>query len=80
VLVQFGKAIDLNTFDQNRLFVGLKIPIKPDLSFDVGYMNILQQKPSGQYDLSNIFRLFFYYTPDFRKKEKGLPVYIDGGE
>jgi len=80
VLVQFGKAIDLNTFDQNRLFVGLKVPIKHDLSFDIGYMNILQQKPSGQYDLSNVFRLFFYYTPDFRKKEKEPSISIDGGE
>lgn len=81
VMVQFGKEVGLNTFDQNRLFIGLKIPIKSDLSFDIGYMNILQQKPSGyQYDLSNVFRLFFYYSPDFRKKEKETQVNIDGGE
>jgi hypothetical protein len=81
VLVQFGKEVGLNTFDQNRLFVGLKVPIKSDLSFDIGYMNILQQKSSGyQYDLSNVFRLFFYYTPDFRKKDKELQHYHDGGE
>jgi len=80
VLVQFGEGVGLNTFDQNRLFLGLKIPIKSDLSFDIGYMNILQQKSSGyQYDLSNVFRLFFYYTPDFRKN-KVSTINIDGGE
>ena len=81
MLVQFGKDVGLNTFDQNRLFLGLKVPINSTLCFDIGYMNILQQKSSGyQYDLSNVFRLFFYYTPDFRNKEKEIPEYLDGAE
>ncbi len=81
VLVQFGKDVGLNTFDQNRLFTGLKIYIKSDLTFDIGYMNILQQKSSGyEFDLSNVFRLFFYYTPDFRKKDEDPQIYIDGAE
>ena len=66
LLAQFGNNIAYNSFDQNRLFLGLKMPLSQKLSFDIGYMNILQQKPSGyQYDLSNVFRLFFYYTMDF---------------
>jgi len=70
MLVQFGKEIIMNAFDQNRLFAGIKVPVRPNLSFDLGYMNILQQKSSGyQYDSTDFFRLFFYYTPDFRKKE-----------
>jgi hypothetical protein len=68
VCVQFGESVVYNTFDQNRLFIGLKEPLSKELSFDVGYMNILQQKSIGnQYSLSHVFRLFFYYTVDFRK-------------
>ena len=81
VMVQFGKNIALNTFDQNRFFLGLKMTIKPDLTFDIGYMNILQQKSSGyQYDLSNVFRLFFYYSPDYRKNGENTHPHMDGGE
>lgn len=61
--VQAGKEVVFNTFDQNRLFLGLKQPLSRSLSFDIGYMQIKQQKASGyQYDRSHIFRLFFYYT------------------
>ena len=68
VLVQFGKAIVNNTFDQNRFFLGLKIPLNDKLSCDVGYMNVLQQSLTGyQYDLSHIFRLFFYFNLNMAK-------------
>jgi Protein of unknown function (DUF2490) len=67
--VQFGKEIVYNTFDQNRIFIGVKQKVTKDLSFDLGYMCLKQQKASGyQYDLNNTFRWFFYYTPDFRKQ------------
>jgi Protein of unknown function (DUF2490) len=66
--VQFGKEVLYNTFDQNRIFVGIKQPVCKALSFDLGYMLLFQQKASGyQYDKNNTFRWFFYYTPDLRK-------------
>lgn len=59
----------MNAFDQNRLFARIKVPVRHNLSFDLGYMNIRQQKSTGyQYDSTDFFRLFFYYAPDFRKK------------
>jgi hypothetical protein len=68
ILVQFGQDIIYNTFDQNRFFIGLKLPLAHNLSCDIGYMNILQQRATGyQYDMSDVFRLFLYYSPDFRK-------------
>ena len=68
--IQFGKEIIYNTFDQNRMFIGIKQPVCKDLSFDLGYMILFQQKASGyQYDKNNTFRWFFYYTPDFRRKK-----------
>ncbi len=61
LLIQFGKDIVYNTFDQNRLFVGIKQSINPKLSFDFGYMNVYQQKATGyQYDMNHTLRLFFY--------------------
>jgi hypothetical protein len=63
VLIHFGKEIRYNTFDQNRIFIGIKQSINPNLSFDFGYMNVYQQKYSGyQYDTNHTIRLFFYYN------------------
>ena len=67
--IQFGKEVMYNTFDQNRFFTGIKQKINKQLSFDIGYMQVLQQKYNGyQYDLNNTFRLFFYYSPWLKKK------------
>lgn len=63
LLVQFGKDVVFNTFDQNRIFIGIKQKINNSLSFDTGYMSVFQQKSNGiNYIQSNTFRLFFYYT------------------
>ena len=63
ILVHFGKEVVYNTFDQNRIFIGIKQIINPKLSFDFGYMNVYQQKYSGyQYDSNHTLRLFFYYN------------------
>jgi hypothetical protein len=68
VLLQFGRDVVMNTFDQNRLFTGVKQRLSRSWSFDVGYMMVYQQKSSGyQYDLNHTLRLFFYFTPDLRK-------------
>ncbi len=75
VLVQFGKEIILNTFDQNRLFIGAKVPLNERLSCDFGYMNIIQQKATGyQYDVSNVFRLFFYYNIDLAQPKHAIQL------
>jgi hypothetical protein len=67
--IQFGKEVVYNTFEQNRVFFGIRQNITKTLSYDMGYMQVLQQKASGyQYDKNNTFRLFFYYMPDLRKK------------
>jgi len=68
VCLQFGKNIGYNTFDQNRLFFGIKQFITPALNCDMGYMAVFQQKDNGYtYNLNRTFRLFFYYTPKLYK-------------
>jgi len=71
LMAQFSTSIAYNTFDQNRIFVGIRVPISKDLSFDTGFMNILQQRASGNvYDLSNVFRLFVYWNVDYYTNKK----------
>jgi len=68
--IQFGKEVVYNTFEQNRVFLGIKQKLTRDLSFDLGYMLVTQQKASGYvYDENHTFRWFFYYQPDLRKKK-----------
>jgi len=68
LMVQFGRQVVYNTFDQNRLFIGIRQDIRTDLSFDLGYMLIFQQKPVPLlYERHDVLRLFFYWSPDLRK-------------
>ena len=80
VHMHFGKEIIYNTFDQNRIFAGLKVPISKNLKFDIGYMLVYQQRYAGnEYDMNHTFRWFFYYAPDFRGN-KGSPHYALPGD
>jgi len=66
--LQAGKEIVYNTFEQNRFFIGIREQLRPDLSFDMGYMRVYQQKRSGyEFDRNHTFRLFFYYSPQLYK-------------
>jgi hypothetical protein len=68
IAFQFGRDIVANTFDQNRLFTGIKQRLGREWSFDLGYMLVYQQKANGyQYDLDHTLRWFFYFTPDRRR-------------
>ena len=63
-----GKEIVYNTFDQNRIFLGINQRLGSDWSFDLGYMMVYQQLYSGtDYNMNHTLRFFFYFTPDFRK-------------
>lgn len=81
ILVHFGSEIIYNTFDQNRFFVGISQRINKDWVFDFGYMSVFQQRYSGyQYDHNHTLRLFFYFSPDLRKKkDEDLPHYPVSG-
>jgi len=75
LLLQFGKEVVYNTFDQNRLFIGIKQVINPKLSFDFGYMNVYQEKYSGyQYDMNHTLRLFFYLNTSIKAKAVAVPA------
>lgn len=70
LLLQAGREIISNPFDQNRFFLGIRQSLSPALSFDMGYMRVFQQKRTGNaYDRNHTFRLFFYYNPSLLKKK-----------
>ena len=70
LLVQFGKDIVYNTFDQNRLLIGIKQKISKSLAYDFGYMDVYQQRTNGySYIQSNTLRLFLYYNHQPKKNQ-----------
>ena len=78
LMLQTGKDIIYNNFDQNRFFIGFKQPLTKTLSFDMGYMHVWQQKLSGyQYSRNHTIRWFFYWQPDWRKKNKPVSAVFD---
>ncbi|WP_341839621.1 DUF2490 domain-containing protein [Chitinophaga caseinilytica] len=69
VAVQFGKSVVYNTFDQIRLFGGIRQGFGRGWSYDLGYMLLYQQGAGGNsYSRNHTVRLFFYYTLDTRRK------------
>ena len=71
IFINAGKDIIYNYFDQNRLFIGFGYAFSDQLTFQLGYMNIFQQRPSGNEFFNNhAIRLFFFHTLDFRPKEE----------
>jgi hypothetical protein len=76
ILIHFGKEVIYNAMDQNRLFLGIKQNVNSHLSFDFGYMNVFQQKPTGyQYDMNHTMRLFFYYNIGWERESKYASIH-----
>lgn len=70
VHINFGKQIVLNTFDQNRFYLGFKYQLSEHSNLQLGYMNLFQQLPAGnRYRSINAARLFFFQNLDLRKKK-----------
>jgi len=79
--LNFGKRVVYNTFNQNRLTLGIKYRLTKQWSFDTGYMMVYQQRSSGfQYNLNHTFRLFFYGTFDFRRDKSTELDYVRHAE
>jgi hypothetical protein len=69
VMVQFGKEVVYNTFDQARFSFGIRQTITPQLNVDINYMYIYQQQFSGnQYLQGNPLRLYINYNVGWKKK------------
>ena len=70
VHINFGRQIVLNTFDQNRFYLGFKYQLSEHSNLQLGYMNLFQQLAAGnRYRSINTARLFFFKNLDLRKKK-----------
>lgn len=81
LLIHFGKEVVYNTFDQNRLFIGIRQNINQQLSYDFGYMNVYQQKYTGyQYDMNHTLRLFFYLNSSLKHVPSKITEHHNSGD
>ncbi len=70
IMVNFGKQVVYNVFDQNRLLIGLNYYFQDNKTLLLAYMNQYQQLASGNlYVTSHVLRLAFMQSIDFRKTE-----------
>jgi Protein of unknown function (DUF2490). len=68
VMVNFGKEIVYNYFDQNRIFLGFAYHPNANDQLQIGYMNVFQQLSAGnRYRNSHVVRVFFFHNLDLRK-------------
>jgi hypothetical protein len=69
LMVNFGKNIRFNYFDQNRFFVGLGLQTAPASQLQLGYLNVFVQSPAGdRFTNIHALRMFYTHNFDFRKK------------
>jgi hypothetical protein len=69
IMINAGKAIIINQFDQNRIYVGIEQSLGKKVSLEAGYLHWFQQRSSGyQFFSRDIIRLTLYH----RIKLKGL--------
>jgi hypothetical protein len=62
IMINAGKKVVNNTFDQNRIYAGLQYGIDSSLALELGYMNSFQQRSTEvDYFNRNIIRLSIYH-------------------
>jgi len=67
VLLNAGKEILYNVFDQNQLFAGFAFPLTPQLTAQTGYLWLYQQQNAGNTFLDmDIVRFTLIQNLDFR--------------
>ncbi|MBK6948685.1 MAG: DUF2490 domain-containing protein [Haliscomenobacter sp.] len=70
ILINFGKNVVNNAFDQDRVFLGLGYKVAPNANLQAGYLYTIQQSSKGyQYKQSDVVRVFLFHNLDFRKSD-----------
>lgn len=69
VMFNLGSKVVNNTFDQNRIYLGLNFKCNNSLAFEAGYMNWFQQQKTGlDFYNRDILRLSIFHTIALNKK------------
>lgn len=61
ILLNAAQENPENTLDQHRIFAGLSIPVRSNLTLDVGYLQAFQQRPNLNYYDRSILSLMLYH-------------------
>jgi Protein of unknown function (DUF2490) len=68
LMINFGKNITYNHFDQNRIFAGLVFQVNKHAQLHAGYMNLYLQRASGNsFNNQHTIRVFYFHNFDLRK-------------
>ncbi|RIV22444.1 DUF2490 domain-containing protein [Fibrisoma montanum] len=74
LFIGFGRNVDLNVYNQNRIYGGIGYQFRDNLSAELGYLNQITQHAdpdpvSGNrvFEYNNGFRLSLNYNLDFRR-------------
>jgi hypothetical protein len=67
IMVNAGKEIVYNTFDQNRFFAGFAFHVNKTDMLQAGYLNVFQQLAAGnQYKMIHVPRIYYFHNLDLR--------------
>ncbi|MFV5695960.1 DUF2490 domain-containing protein [Flavobacterium sp. LB3P122] len=73
LLINFGKKIIKNTFDQNRIYGAIQYGINKNFAVELGYLNSFQQRASGvDYFNRDIIRFSIFHKLRVQKKVKTI--------
>ena len=69
VMINMGREIVYNYFDQNRFFTGFAYYFNKNNNIQFGYLNVFQQLSSGnKYKVINAARVVYFQNLDLRRK------------
>jgi len=69
LMINGGKNVLKNTFDQNRMYGALQYGVNKNIALELGYLNSFQQRQSGvDYFNRDIIRFTFYHKINLQKK------------
>jgi hypothetical protein len=62
ILLNTFRKGNAGIFDQNRIYAGLSIGLRPGLSFDIGYMHLFQQQSSATVFDRDVLRCTIFHA------------------
>jgi hypothetical protein len=71
LMINGGKNVAKNTFDQNRIYTALQYGVNKNIALELGYLNSFQQRASGvDYFDRDIIRFSFFHKIKLKEKHK----------
>ena len=71
IMINAGKNVAENTFDQNRFYASLQYGATKNIALELGYLNSFQQRASGiDYYDRDIIRFSLYHKINLKRKQK----------